>query len=78
MNHEYTDDDQGVWTNESGTVYCRWWWDPDRTTLKVERNGRSHSWVAPVIDARLSAEFRIDLAETAKDIAQFLERRIVA
>lgn len=77
MEHAFTTDQgtAGVWFTGSREVYCRWRWDQCARELTVEAGDIVHSFTPPVLDLSAESGIELDLPETAKDIAQLIERQ---
>ena len=77
MEHTFTTDagTAGVWFTGGREVYCRWRWDQRARELTVEAGDVTRSWTTPEIDLSFESGIQIDLPETAKDIAQLIERQ---
>ena len=77
MEHVFTTDsgNAGVWTTVGDQVFCRWRWEEDTRKLVVERGNVTRSWITPRFDHSGESGMRLDLPETAKDIAQLIERQ---
>ena len=80
MEHVFTTDsgNAGVWTTGEDRVYCRWRFDQSTRRLVVEAGNVTRSWTTPDIDQSGESGMRLDLPETAKDIARLMERQGVS
>lgn len=80
MKHAFTtaSGTEGVWLTPSESVFCRWRWDHDTRNLVVEAGNVTRSWASPNLDVSGEAGIRLDLPETAKDIAQLIQRQRAA
>jgi hypothetical protein len=77
MEHAFTTEAQnaGVWFTRGREVYCRWQWDQGARQLIVEAGDVTRSWTTPKLDHSGESGIHLDLPETAKDVAQLIERQ---
>ena len=77
MEHAFTTDsgNAGVWVTVGEQIYCRWRWEAETRELVVERGNVTRSWTTPRVDHSGESGIYLDLPETAKDIAQLIERQ---
>lgn len=76
MEHAFTSEtgNAGVW-RAGNRVFCRWRWDQGARQLTVEAGDETRLWTTPELDSHAQSGIRLDLAETAKDVAQLIERQ---
>jgi hypothetical protein len=78
MEHTFTTDagNAGVWLTGGKQVYCRWQWDQGARKLTVEAGDVTRCWTTPDLDRSAESGIELDLPETAKDVAQLIERQM--
>jgi hypothetical protein len=80
MEHSFTTEagNAGIWFTGGDQVYCRWQWDQRARKLTVEAGDVTRCWTTPELDLSAESGIRLDLPETAKDVARLIERQMRA